>query len=282
MPLSVQWHYMGLENKPKPDQRKVAVADANRFISQIDPDILIAIDDEANALVAKHFAGKTRPKVVFVSIDQPPETYGYHNARNVSGIAERLPLKAIHEAIGFARPGRPANISAVSINNETGRAEMKQAVDFDWKPHALTRTLQAQHFAEWQSFVLSLTDDIDIVLVFNSDGLPRSASHLEPVSAKEITQWTEANSAPLPVGVNSSFIQNGGGLMFSSSASDYSERAIKITLDWLNQPENAAPQPIITSAHFHVGIRAQSLQARGITLPDIYIETARIGNNYVP
>jgi hypothetical protein len=282
IPLSVQWHYMGLENKPRPEQRNVAIADANRLIRQIDPDILIAIDDEANALVAKQFAGKKRPKIVFVSIDQPPETYGYKNASNVSGIAEKLPLKAIHEAIGLARPEQPARIAAVSINNETGRAEMIQALNFDWKPHALTQTLKARHFEEWQSFVLSLAEDTDILLVFNSDGLPRSASDLQTVSAKEITLWTEANSAPLPVGVNSSFIQNGGGLMFSTSASEYSQRAIQMTLNWLSASENAAPPPIITSAHFHVGVRAQSLKARNIVLPDIYIETARIGNNYVP
>jgi hypothetical protein len=83
MPVSVQWHYMDLENKPKPEQRKVAVAEAKRFIGQIDPDIVIAVDDEANALVAKDYAGLTRPKIVFVSIDQPPEKYGFsHAGRN--------------------------------------------------------------------------------------------------------------------------------------------------------------------------------------------------------
>lgn len=282
MPVSVQWHYMGLEDKPKQELRNVAISDAQRFISQIDPDVLIAIDDEANALVAKKYAGLQRPKILFVSIDQPPETYGYNNVQNVTGIAEKLPLTAIYEALNFARAGVPARIAAISIDNETGRAEMQQATNFDWKPHSLKKTIQAKNFDEWQGFVQSINEDVDILLVFNSDGLPRTSQNNLPVSAKEITLWTEKNSVPLPVGVNSSFIQNGGGLMFSASANDYGTRSISMALKWLSQPANNPPPPMITSTHFHVGVRAQSLKARNIVLPDIYYETAHIGNSYVP
>jgi hypothetical protein len=282
MPISMQWHYMDLENKPNADQRNVAVADAKRFISQSDPDILIAVDDETSALVAKDYVGLDRPKVLFVSIDQKPEVYGYKDAKNVTGIAEILPIKAIHEGLNVARPGRPAKIAAISVNNETGQAEMKQALDFDWKPHTLIATQKVNHFGEWQEFVQNIAKQADILLVFSSDGLVRAANDVQVVSAKEITQWTETNSVPLPVGVNFSFVSNGGGLMFSPSASDYGEQSINMALGWLSAPANSPPPQIKTSPHFHVGVRAQSLKNRSVILPDIYIETARIGNSYYP
>ena len=281
-PVSVQWHYLGLENKPKAEQRDAAVIEAQRFIAQVNPDILIAVDDESNALVARLYAGLERPKVLFVSIDQNPDSYGYKEAKNVSGIAEKLPMKAIYDALNSARPGRPARIAALSINNPTGQAELKQAQDFDWKPHTLVSAQKVNHFGEWQGFVLNAAEQADILLVFSSDGLVRDAGSMQVVSAKEVTTWTEANSKPLPVGITSGFVANGGGVMFSPSPDEYGQRSIQMALNWLNEPTNAPPPPTVTSDHFHVGLRMQSLKAREITLPDIYIETARIGNSYVP
>lgn len=281
-PLSVQWHYMDLENKINAEQRKVAVADAKRLISQIDPDLLIAIDDEANALVGKQYAGQLRPKVLFVSIDQKPQKYGYHQAANVSGILERLPLQAIHESLQLSRHNRPLRIAAVSMNDETGLAEMQQTIEFNWQPHTLVATLSAQHFEQWQDFVRSLANQADILLVFNSDGLKRSTSNMLPVPASEVTQWTEQNSVPLPIGVTPDFVLNGGGFMVSASADDFGKRAVSMAIEWLQQHDSAPAPAMITSQHFHIGMRAQSLQNRNITLPSIYREAARMGGNYFP
>jgi hypothetical protein len=163
-----------------------------------------------------------------------------------------------------------------------GQAELKQAQDFDWKPHTLVSAQKVNHFGEWQGFVLNAAKQADILLVFSSDGMVRSASSMQVVSAKEVTTWTEANSKPLPVGITSGFIANGGGVMFSPSPEDYGQRSIQMALNWLNAPTNKPAPPPVTSDHFHVGLRMQSLKAREITLPDIYIETARIGNSYIP
>ena len=279
-PISVQWYYMGMENKPLLNQQNTAAIDAKRFIDLEDPDILIAIDDESSALVARDYVGRDRPKILFVSIDQAPEKYGYTGAKNVSGIAEIMPLAAIKDALQAIWPKQPLRIAALGTQSVTGLAELKQVNSFDWKPHRLATAQTVGDFGQWQTAVNASAAQADVLLVLNDEGMVRSTTEAQIVAGNEVTQWTQANSKPLPVGMHSSFVVDGGGLMFSPSSTDYGQKSMQLALEWLDAPANAPPPPVLTSAHFHVGIRAVPLQARGIKLPPIYVEAARIGKSY--
>lgn len=87
-PISVEWMYMGV-NAPGARDSLGAASEARRAISRDDPDIVIAVDDEANALVARDYVGRDRPRVLYVSIDRPPAAYGYPGAPNVTGLPTR-------------------------------------------------------------------------------------------------------------------------------------------------------------------------------------------------
>lgn len=106
-PVSVQWHYLGFNRKPHADQREDAAIQARRAITQIDPDILIAVDDESSAHVARHYVGRDRPRILFAAIDQPLSSTAMEE-RNVSGIAEQLPLAAVRDALLTMRPDQSA------------------------------------------------------------------------------------------------------------------------------------------------------------------------------
>lgn len=275
-PVAVAWHYLRLPRHTRADARAAALAAARRAIARQDPDILIAVDDEANQSVASRYVGRPRPRIVYASIDQPPATYGYAAAANVSGIVEELPLAAVRDAASAIHPRAPVRIGAIAVASATGRAERMQVERFDWAPHTLVATATVEHYADWRRFVEDTADGLDILLVLSFLGLARDADDGAPVEAAEIARWVEEHAQPLPIGLHVDYVVAGGGLSISPPPADYGRRAMRLALDWLAAPVTAPPPGPLASAHFDVAVRQARLAARRIELPAIYIEAARV------
>jgi hypothetical protein len=136
-PLSVEWHYLGIDSPAARTREHEAQAGARRAIARFNPDMVIAVDDEANSLVAREYVGRARPRILYAALNRPPADFGYAGAANVSGIAERLPLAAVRDAAQDLFPDRVPTIAVIGVDNETGRAEMAQVNAFDWSPLAI-------------------------------------------------------------------------------------------------------------------------------------------------
>lgn len=272
-PLQVQRHYLNLDSPSAAKTQDMAVQGARRAIESFDPDVLIAVDDEANELVARHWVGAARPRIVYLSINQPPSTYGYAGASNVSGIAERLAFGAVLRAAEFVGQGRSLSVSVVGVDNATGRAEMAQAESFGWSPHQAPRRALVRNMQDWQSFVGSA--DTDILVVLSVTSLPRSRQDRSPVSPEEIIAWTEANSPALPVGTQVGYVEQGGGLSFAPPPRDEGVQAVELSLEWLDERNGAEAPPPVSTDHYDVAVRPARLERRSLALPSIYLEAAR-------
>lgn len=268
-PVSVEWAYLDFEQ-----------AGVQRAIRRFNPDVLIAVDDEANALVAKDLAGRGRPRIIYVSIDREPAHYGYAGADNVSGIADRLPVGAFKDLAGVAGAGRPLRIAAIGVDSETAQAELVQLRSHDWSPHALVSSDTVSTAAEWEQFVRAT--EADLLLVLDAGRLPRSADDPTPVPADELIRWTEAQSKALPVGTHVNFVEAGGGLSLAPPPDDYGIKAVNLALDWLDNRDTPGAPPPVVSDHFEVAVRQAILAKRGLVLPPIYIEAARENGTLYP
>lgn len=270
-PLSVEWHYLGVDSPAAARRMAEARAGAARAMARFNPDVLIAVDDEANSLVAREYVGRDRPRILYVSLNRPPADFGYAGARNVSGISEQLPLAAIRDAARDLFPDRVPSLAVIGVDNETGRAEMDQAKSFDWSPLALAGTTLAATAEDWRRFAGENT--ADILLVLGTHDLPDGEGNV--FTAAEINRWTQENASAFPIGTQVNFVEDGGGLSFSPPPDDSGAKAIELALDWLdNRSTPGAPAPVV-SDHFEVGVRPEALAARGIALPPIYLEAAR-------
>jgi len=282
-PVSVAWHSLGLDRRAGPEERRVAVADANREIGLFAPDLLIAVDDESNELVGREVARTGRTKVLYVSIDRPPETYGYGPGTPVTGVAERIPLEGVRDAISAARAGRPARVGAIAAAGETGRAELAQVRAFDWSPHRLEAAEVPVDFPRWQEMVAASAADLDVLLVLSAAGLERGGAVAGSVSAgvvpeSEVVAWTEAHAKPLPIGTEPGWVALGGALAITPPAAPAGRLAMEMALDWLDERDGADPPPPVESSHFDVELDAARLRARGIGLPRVWVEAARVGD----
>jgi hypothetical protein len=268
-PLSVEWNYLGVDLPNAARRVNEARAQASRAIARFNPDVLIAVDDEANALVARDYAGRKRPRILYVSLNRPPADYGYDGMPNVSGIAERLPLAGVKAAVQDLTTGK--RLAVLGVDNETGRAEMAQVKEFDWLPLVVSAAALVSTFSEWKAFVESVAA-ADLLLVLGTNDLPDGG---RVATAAEINRWTQDHAQPLPVGTQVDFVSDGGGLSFAPPPDDSGARAVGLALDWLDARDTpGAPAPVV-SDHFEVAVRPDRLSDRGILMPPIYIEAAR-------
>jgi hypothetical protein len=121
-------------------------------------------------------------------------------------------------------------------------------------------------------------------VVLSFSGLPVSRASPRPTTMKEVALWIETNAKPVPVGIGTSFVESGGGLAIAPSPREMGEVAMRMTLDWLralSTGEQSVPA-IVSNTHYRVAVRESALRARGISLPSIYLEAARLDQIYFP
>ena len=275
-PIAVERHYLRLDRLARPDARAAAVAEARRAIERLDPDVLLAVDDESNEAVARGYAARGRPRIVYVSIDQPPARYGYAGGDTATGIVEELPLAAVRDAVTAMRNAAASRVAAIGVDGDTGRAERAQVEAFDWTPHRLVSSEVARDLPAWKRFVESSAATADVLLVLSTAGLPREPDSPETVGGPELARWVEAQPRPVPIGLHAGYVADGGGFAIFPAAGDYGRRAMAMALAWIDEPRGPPPAPV-TSSHFDVAIDPARLSARGVKLPAIYSEAARAG-----
>lgn len=273
-PVNVEWLYLDAAAPSARDRSGQIQAEVRRAVDRMDPDVVIAVDDEANSIVSGQYLGRETPRILYVSLDRPPVEYGYAGASNVSGIAEQLPFPAIRDAVAALFPGRKPTAAVLGADNLTGRAEMAQVRHTDWGPVTITDTALVSTAADWRDFVTAIRSDVLIVL--SVQDLPDNDG--AEFTVPQIVGWTQQNSKALPIGTQVDFVKEGGALSFSPPPDDYGRRAIALALDWLDERRTPGPPAPVASPHFKVSMRPDVLAARGLTLPPVYAEAAREGD----
>ena len=271
-PVSVEWDYLGVAAPAASRNTDAAVAQARRAVDRFKPDVLIAVDDEANALVARDYVGRDDARILYVSIDRSPDFYGYAGAANTSGIAEQLPWSAIRDSLVPLFAGRPVTLAAVGVDGVTDEATLAQMKAFDWGSATLGSVALVSTAEAWRDHV-ERTAAADVLIALSVQDLPNRDGRIS--TATELIEWTEANARPLPIGTQSGFVADGGALSFSPPPDDEGERAIQLALDWLDDRATPGPPAPVQSSHFEVSVRRDALARRGVALPPIYLEAAR-------
>jgi hypothetical protein len=281
-PMTVRWHYLGMDALPDEDHRQDATKEGLRTLQQFKPDVVIAVDDEAQEYVMRRFAGLARPKVVFAAIDHEPAEYGYVGAANVTGVTETLPLAAIRDLLQYVKKGQPVRLAVLSDASPTGKGRVKQLQAFDWAPHSVASVHAPTDFAAWQAAVKGMEGKADVVLMLSHGRLPAGPGAAGAVPEAELIQWMETHSVPLPMGTDIEYVQQGGGLSVAPSAKSMGEVAAANALSWLKAKSAEPPPPASQDTRYSIAARAAALRARNITLPSIYLEAARLEQLYYP
>lgn len=285
--LLLRYHYMKTKKfKDKEAHRRAGIA-AGNAVEKFRPDVLIAIDDYAQKLVAVHFLSDPEMNIVFAGVNGSIEPYGYDTAKNVTGILERKQVKALQEVIlmlaadvGLSGSGNAVRTLYLSDSALSGYRDSEYINAFDWQPIDHQGALHVDDFDAWMDVVGKAESMTDFLLVSGYRKLPRSQADPTFVPPDEIMAWTEEHSAIPVLGMN--FFNTGDGAMLSVGVSPYEqgEVAASMALEIITEGKSPAEIPIRISKQYVISLRDSMVKKRNLSVPDIFEAFARATNNY--
>lgn len=294
-PYALRWHYMDTKAHPYPDFMRRAATMARQLIAQWEPDVIIAVDDNAQQWVARHYLGRSDVAIVFAGVGAEPQDYGYDGADNVTGILERMPLAAIrdtmvriHRSQGGDGAPRIVHITDVSTS---GAGNRRQLLDFDWSPAVLVDSIEAQSFADWQQAVRWASGEgeqgaaphADFLFLTNYHTLQsdkEGSAGRGVVPAAEVAAWTEASTPLLTLNAWGFYVEDGGMMSIGVSPYEQGEVAAEMAVAIIDDQRRPADLPVQATRQFIVYLRGSIMQAKGVELPAIYEAFARATDNW--
>jgi ABC-type uncharacterized transport system substrate-binding protein len=279
--FSLRWHYMDLKRHPWSASRTQAGVQARRIIDEWKPELIIAIDDDAQQYAAKYYVNRPGIRIVFAGVNGAIEPYGYDKANNVTGVLERPPVQAMKEALLLAAGGRKAlRIMEISDDSENVKRDHEFMQKTDWAPvvHAGTETVGT--FPAWQRAVLAAGGKADVIVTINYRQLRRSEEDVRLVPPEEVVRWTVEHATIPMVGINGFFVEDGGMLAIAKSPFEQGEAAAAMARKMLDDGVPAADIPVETPRQFVVLMRPQLMARHRMRLPEVYESFARATNSY--
>lgn len=276
LPVNVKFHYLSLNRVygNRDESRKNAVA--KQAMEEFDPDVVIAIGEDSNFLVSNFYKHKTRPAIVYANILDPDRYYADPEKASTVGIRGGVPTPAIEELLRSIFGDRRVNIAVIGRDNTTGRASLGLVSTLQGEQFKVQTTKLLSYFDDLKSTIQILNaSDIDLLLVRNYAGLRDKTTDLE-VPDRDIVAYIERYSRALPIGLQSNFVHDGAGLAIETSRQEIGRHAMNMALDWLDRSTGDYPPKNIVTKHFDIALREDLLSRRGISLPLVYREHARV------
>lgn len=281
---SVRWHYMDLKRHPWPEFKENAGIQARRAIDKFQPDVLIAVDDDAQQYAAKFYTDHPRTRIVFAGLNGDMEKYGYDKATNVTGILERKQLAALERAIadtGIRAPdGKAPRLVVLGDRSGSVKEDVEHMEAFRWTAVRYGGARLVGSYDEWQQTVAGLKDEADILVTTNYRRLTRQKGSRELVPPEEIVTWTEAHSPRPLIGTNGFYVEDGGALAIGTSGYEQGEVAAKAAIRIIENKVAPRAIPVIATSQFVVYMRPALMKRRDLRLPPLYEAFARATNNY--
>lgn len=282
--ISIRWHYLDTKRHPSAEYKVKAGITARTLIDKINPDVIIAVDDDAQQYVTRYYLNHPHIKIVFAGVNNEPQTYDFDHASNVTGILERVPLDALKESLLIAaqRNGLklPLRIRFIGDQSETVKGDEKFFSSYAWAPFKILDSRLVKTFAEWQQVVLESAGKTDFLITSNYRKVMHSDSDPTLVPANELIAWTESHSTTPVIGTNGFFAEDGGMLAIGTSPYEQGEVAARLATEILDHGKQPNQLPILATRQFVVAMRNAEIQKRHFDLPKVYEAAARASNKF--
>ena len=204
--ISFEAFYLDTKRHTSHEWVEQIAAEAREKIDECDPSLVIVFDDNACALVGKHYVGESLP-FVFCGVNADPAEYGFP-AINVTGVLERPDLTASAELLRRLVPDAE---KAVLILDASPSAEgFAEGIEGASLPIEIAEIYFTDDFSDWQEKILEVQSEVDAIGLFTYHTI-RKQGEEESMSPDEVLQWTLENST-LPEFATLDFSIEGGAL----------------------------------------------------------------------
>jgi hypothetical protein len=281
---TVRFHYMDTKNHPEDAFKKKAGILARSIINEWQPNVVIAVDDDAQEFVGRYFLNHPKINIVYAGINGSIEPYGYDKADNAAGIVERKQLLAVKDTfMMIAQKNGMDRVRIFNIGDTSGsvKSDEKFIKGFEWDPVIFTGSKLASTFDEWKAAVKDAEDKADFLLLTNYRKLKASKNSSELVAPEEVVRWTLENSSIPGIGTNG-FNVDDDGYMFAIGVSPFEqgEVAAQIAVDIIEKGKKAKDFKMASTQEFTVHIREKGVKRYNLIIPKVYEAFARAANSY--
>ncbi|HAT36372.1 MAG TPA: hypothetical protein DCS82_11685 [Rhodospirillaceae bacterium] len=283
--VDVRFHYMATKFHRTKAHFRRAQTRAHQAIAQFKPDIVIAIDDNAQRLVAKEYVGRTDIQIIYAGVNGSIDPYGYTNAPNVTGIVERKPLVALKEVLPLLTNQKIETIRTIYLaeKSHSTRKDAAFLAKFDWSPMTYQGHHRVQTFDAWKKIVESAPEKADFLLVSGYRALRRVAKDPKSViKPKEIMRWTEKHSKIPVIGLNQFNAADGAAFAIGVSPYEQGETPVKLALEILNKSVPAGEIKDRYPNEYVIAVRKGASERRNLTIPKIFKAFAVATESYFP
>lgn len=286
-PYTMRWHYMDTKRNPDEAFKQRAGVLARRIIEDWDPNVIIAVDDDAQRYAVKLYTNHPKIKIVFAGINGEIEPYGYDKAHNVTGILERKQWRGVKNLISETvvhrvKEARPIRIAYVGDTSGSVKEDTKFLNTFDWKPYVLHSSKLVKTYDEWKAAVLKANKEADVLVTTNYRRIQVSeADEKKMVPPEELVKWTEDNTPNVPIiGTNGFYVEDGGMMALATSPFEQGRVAGEMTVKILDKKMSPKQIPVESTQQFIAYMRAERLRQNGFMVPPVYESFSRAMNNY--
>jgi ABC-type uncharacterized transport system substrate-binding protein len=294
-PYNIRWHYMDTKRNPSNSFRERAGLLARRIIAEWKPDLIIAIDDDAQKYAAMYFAvdaneakkADHKIQIVFVGLNGEAKPYGYDRAVNATGILERKQWSAVKNLIEQAvRPnvpaGRQVRIAYVGDTSGSVKEDTKFLESYDWAPFKLVRSKLVTTYDEWKEEVARANNEADVLITTNYRRIQETAADdKRMVEPADLVKWTEDNTPKVPViGTNGFYVEDGGMIALATSPFEQGDVGARMAVDIIEKKRDPKSIPVQSTQEFIVYMRADRVRQNNFAVPRVYESFARAMNNY--
>ncbi|RWX44594.1 ABC-type uncharacterized transport system, substrate-binding protein [Candidatus Electrothrix aarhusensis] len=277
-PYSIRWHYMDTKRNPSIEYKEKAGKIAVNAIKQWNPNIIIAVDDNAQKFVAAHFKNKKSISIVFTGVNASIKAYGYETAKNVTGVLERIPFEEFREIFVQILPKNKRRIVHISDASVTSKLIHDELTSVKWSPLNLVESFQCETFEDWKEVIRKSHKLGDILLVTHYHTLLDKNG--KTVNPQDVLKWTTPRLKIPAIGCWGFFVEDGGMMSIAVSPYEQGEEAAKMTVRIIE--ENISPDKIGIKINnlYVVYVRGSSIKERGIKLPKMLRAFAKATNTY--
>ncbi|MGH1431564.1 MAG: ABC transporter substrate-binding protein [Neptuniibacter sp.] len=265
--------YFYMDTKVDPANGPVKAAEALEVYQKLQPQGVIAIDDNAQSMfVVPSLKDQVGTPVMFAGVNSAADKYGYPNS-HISGILERA---HVHESLAFAKQLMPNIQSACFMTNDvsSGRALNKQVdtemVDYPVKVHTFFRVKNA---AEIDAVKSEMNAGCDVLFVDSLEGIKSPAG--EPMDNRTVLSYLKSQYSKPILGGNRYQVEQGAWAAVVKTGQEQGETSAEMLLKAM-QGVTVADIPVVKNTKGERIVNVTALDSHDVPLKPLALRGATL------
>lgn len=281
-PYKIRWYYMDTKRHPDKKFKEKSGITVRKEIKRWKPDIIIAVDDNAQEYVGKYYINDSDISIVFTGVNKTEADYGYDRADNATGMLERINYQAVKDIMVQILPPGKRRIVHISDSSPTSTGIHKEIESFDWAPLNFTKSIQCETYAEWQEAIRAADQEADFILFTHYHTIRESVDSPKTMVPQKVMDWTMANSDLPGVSFWGFYVEDGGMMAVALSPYEQGEVVARMAVDIIENGTRPKDIPVETSRLFVMYMRESEIRKKmgALDLPLVYEAFAKATNNY--